>query len=319
MTYIKKIAIATAIITISTSAFASTGTTTVVTPEATVTTSASLEMSEAPKLVSKTSKSVTLEWSKNQAAVSYVVKYGKTSVADSQEENAMYDDETDPVISTGTTIEWLEANTDYYFSVVALDKDSNESDTYSDELMVKTDAEWTTSTGVAATTGLSLVSVNAVDNKTVSVEFSSALSSDPITFKITKTQDNSDVPVSSVQPDATSPNKVNVTVATQLDPKSSYSITVISAKDTAWNNIQEGINGVKEFLTAENLPVNPELAALNAAASSTGATMSGATTESGSLAPTELPATGTKENLIIISSLLIALGLVYAYRRKLAK
>gem|GEM_PF-2284291 len=33
----------------------------------------------------------------------------------------------------------LASATEYYFSVVALDKDNNESDTYSDELKVKTD------------------------------------------------------------------------------------------------------------------------------------------------------------------------------------
>ena len=97
------------------------------------------------------------------------------------------------------------------------------------------------------------------------------------------------MPVTETKIDPVTPTKVIVTVGTQLDPKSSYSLTVIQAKDTTGNNIQEGVNGIKEFNTPETLAINPE-AALNAATAS-GMTASGAT-ESGALATaTSLPAT----------------------------
>jgi len=60
-----------------------------------------------------------------------------------------------------------------------------------------------------------------------------------VTLKITKTSDNSDVPVSSVKPDPSSPTKVIATIATVLDPKSSYSVTVIKATDSTGNNIKQ--------------------------------------------------------------------------------
>jgi len=138
MTHTKKIAIATLILfTTSTMAFAATGAQ-VSTTGAVV--KASLEVKSAPKLVSKTSNSITLEWEKVDAAATYIVKYSKNSVATSSLPNPQYDNETDPVTTTGTTISNLESDMNYYFSVVAVDKDNNESDTYSDELKVKTDA-----------------------------------------------------------------------------------------------------------------------------------------------------------------------------------
>jgi hypothetical protein len=338
MTNIKKIALATVSLLITTSAFAAsvsttTTGTTVNTAAATVTStgakapSASLEIKSKPILVNKTSTGITLAWEKVPAAANYIVKYSKKSVANSTETNPQYDNETDPVTATGTTVDNLEPNTNYYFSVVAVDAENNESDTYSDELATKTDAATTiaatgavapvAATGAAQVSSLAITNVVAEDNKTISLEFSAALGTDPVTIKVMKISDNSDVPVSKVLPDPSSPNKVLATVATVLDPSSSYSITIISAKDTKGNNIQEGVNGVKEFQTAPTLAASPE-SDLNAASAS-GATLSGATASGSIVTPTALPATGTKENLIVIVALLLSFVIVYSYRRKLAK
>ncbi len=308
---------------LTTSAFAATGTTTAAPTSEKAPVSASLELKGAPKLVSKTSTWVTLEWEKVEAATNYIVKYSKQSVANSTETNPQYDNETDPVTATGTTVENLEADTDYYFSVVAVDKDNNESDTYSDELNVKTDSAVAGSGAVAATgtgaaSSLALSNVTAQDNKTLSLEFSAALGTDPVSVKITKTTDSSDVPVAQITPDASSPNNVIVKVATVLDANSSYSVTVISAKDATGNNIQEGVNGVKEFQTPVNLAASLEAGALDAAALS-GATMSGATASGALNGAPALPATGTKENLIVIVALMLSFGIVYGYRKRFAK
>lgn len=331
MLHIKKIAIA-SIILLASSTIALAATWTEVTTSASVNTS--LEVKNAPSLVSKTSDSITLEWDKVEAATTYIVKYSKTSVATSTLPNPQYDNETDPVTTTGSVIESLEPDTEYYFSVVAVDKDNNESDTYSDELKVKTDAAEAiaTSTGetvsvsptatTESTWSLALVNVVAQDNKTVSLEFSAPLSSEPVTLKITKTSDNSDIPVSSVNPDPTSPTKVLVTIATVLDPTSSYSLTIIKATDTAWNNIKQWIDGVKEFLTSDTLPNSLEAAPAITSMSWSELNASGSLDLSGSLNPAnapELPATWTKENLIVIVALILSFGIMYTYRRKTAK
>ena len=150
------------------------------------------------------------------------------------------------------------------------------------------------------------MNATAVDKKSVSLEFSSALGVDPVTVKITKTSDSSDVPVSEVKADPTSKTKVIATIATVFDTKSSYSVTVLSAKDEKGNNIQQGVKAIKEFATPENL-AGPEVD-LNSA---TGSTASGALSGSGAVNTTDIkaPETGTNENIIVIVALVLA-GLI---------
>lgn len=279
-------------------------------------TTASLEVKGAPRLVKKTADSVTLEWDKVPTASAYIVKYSKVSVANSKDPNAQYDNETDQVSTTGAVItklsssnEKLAAATPYYFSVVAIDKDGKESDTFSDELMVTTEAAgMTTATTTGATTSaLAIKELTVTDDRNISLSFNSKLSADPVRVKVTKTSDNSDVSVAMVVLDAANPNAVVVTTASALSPASSYTLTVLSAKDAAGNTIQEGVSGLKEFTTAETLKAS------TLAASASGTTLSGA------LSPESATkvATGAKENVIVFAALLLSLGIVYIYRRKL--
>lgn len=280
----------------------------------------SLEVKGAPRLVKKTADSITLEWDAVPTAFGYIVKYSKTSVASSTDPNAQYDNETDQVTVTGAVItklsssnEKLVAATSYYFSVVAIDKDGKESDTFSDELMVTTEASGVTTTS-GSTTALAIKDLVVSDDRTIVLSFSSDLSVDPVRVKVTKTSDNSDVPVGMVVQDSTLPNTVTVTILSALSPASSYTLTVLSAKDAAGNNIQEGVSGLKEFTTTETLKTSvSETPTLYAANSASGATLSGAvdTTSATKVA------TGAKENLIVLAALLLSLGIVYIYRRKL--
>jgi Fibronectin type III domain len=212
-----------------------------------------LNVSGAPKVVSQTPTSVTLEWSKVTPASSYIVKYSKTSVAEAfklGKTSAVYEVETDPVTSTGTTIKDLKADTTYYFAVVALDKDKNESPTNSEELSVKltsTEATntgsvtpTTTSTGTSATASFKLMGVSVVDEMTLSLEFSAPVSSlSPIALKVMKTSDKTTVSQKSAVVDPKNVQKVIVTLATKLLASSTYSTTVIQAKDTTGNPVSE--------------------------------------------------------------------------------
>ncbi len=309
-----------------TTTVASTGVTagSVVVPTTTSTTS--LEMKGAPRLIKKTSDSVTLEWDAVPSASAYIVKYSKTSVANSTDPNAQYDNETDQVTATGVVITKLSSSneklapaTSYYFSVVAIDKEGKESDTFSDELMVTTEAAGSVSaaTGsvVSATAAtLAIKDLVVTDDRTLTLTFNSALSSDPVRVKITKTSDNSDIPVGAIVPDSANPNAVVVNTLSSLTAASSYTLTVLSAKDATGNTIQEGVSGLKEFTTAETLKTSPASPVLAAAGSDSGSTLSGA------VVPTEAAtkvATGAKENVIVLAALLLSLGIVAIYRRKL--
>lgn len=318
MKYIKYVAMI-SLLSISTAALAATAVTStgVTTDTATVATTTSLEVKGAPRLVKKTSDSVALEWDAVTGATAYIVKYSKTSVANSTDPNAQYDNETDQVTSTGTVItklsssnEKLSPATAYYFSVVAIDKDGKESDTFSDELMVTTDAAGTAAvatTASGAATTLALASVTVTDDRTLTVAFNMDLGTDPVTVKITKTSDNSDVTVGLVTPDTTKKDTVIVSTATTLSPTTSYTLTILSAKDVAGNSIQEGVSGLKEFSTPATMTTSM------AAGTDTGATLSGSVVPEA----TTTVATGTQENLLVLAALLLSLGIVYIYRKKL--
>ena len=266
---------------------------------------ASLNVKGAPRFVKKDATSVTLEWNKVDTAVSYVVKYSKKSVMTSSDPTATYDMETSPVTATGTTIDKLTENTTYYFSVVAIDKDGNESESFSDELAVN----------LSAATSFAVAKVSVVDVKTVTVDFTSDLGTSPVSVKIQKASNNAAVTVMSVTPDAEVKTRALVTLSTPLDPSSAYSLTVLSAKDALGNTIPEGINAIKEFTTTASLAPSPEVA-LNAATAS-GDTLSGATASGSAVeAATALPKTGTGENLLILAALLLSLGIVFVIRRR---
>ena len=285
----------------------------------------SLEVKTAPKLVKKTASSITLEWDKVASASAYIVKYSKTSVATSKDPNAIYDNEIDPVTSTGVTIEKLSstnekltANTAYYFSVVAVDKDGKESDSFSDELMVTTDADGaitamtTTSAASGTIASLAIATVTMINDRTMSVVFNTELSNDALKAKIGKTSDNSDVTIQSIVKDAMNPKAALVTLAAPLAVASSYTLAIISAKDIAGNTIQEGVNGLKEFTTPETM--------IAAAGSVVGIEAASGSSLSGAVAPVveaTKVATGTQENLLVLAALILSVGIAYIYRRKL--
>ncbi|MDD2892229.1 MAG: fibronectin type III domain-containing protein [Candidatus Gracilibacteria bacterium] len=279
----------------------------------------SLEVQGAPRLVKKTTDSVVLEWDAVPAASAYIVKYSKTSVATSTDPNAQYDNETDQVTTTGAVITKLSSTneqftpeTSYYFSVVAIDNQGKESDTFSDELMVTTESMDAAVISSGSTTPVVTLAINdlvVIDDRTLSLSFNSDLSTESVRVKITKTSDNSDIAVETVVQDSMNLSTVTITTLSALIPASSYTLTVLSAKDAAGNIIQEGVNGLKEFTTSETLqPAIETVPALNAAPVSE---------EVVSIATATEVATGAKENLIILAALLLSLGIVYIYRRKL--
>lgn len=197
--------------------------------------SIALNVPGTPTLTSKTATTVTLEWAKVDTAKSYIVKYSETSVAQAFEagnKNATYSLESDQVTSTGITIKDLKTDKNYYFAVVALDAAMNESMTNSGELMVALSSA--TSTGALVkplVSDFKLTAVTVINAQTLSIDFSAALSSDPVTLKIEKSTDKSSIFVKNVVPGKSS-NQVIVNLVGSLDPSSSYSLVIVTAKDS---------------------------------------------------------------------------------------
>jgi LPXTG-motif cell wall-anchored protein len=276
-------------------------------------TSVSLNVEGAPSVVSTTPTSVTLDWKKVEAAVSYIVKYSKKSVATSTDPNAVYDNETAPVTETGATIDKLDEGGTYYFAVVALDKDGNESDSLSEELVATLGASTTASDAAAS---FALVSVTPKNTRTITLEFSAPIGSGPVEIKLQKTSNSASLPVKEVVADPANPTTATVSLDADLEGDSTYSLTVISAKDDKGTNISEGINAIKEFTTVASLAPAIEVP-LNAGSPESASGAAVAASASGA-AVTALPATGTKENLILILALLSGLAIVFAFRKKAA-
>lgn len=323
------------LLSVATIASAATGTTATMTATGTTATTAataSLEVKGAPRLVKKTTDSVTLEWDKVTGASAYIVKYSKVSVANSKDPNAQYDNETDQVTATGITVsklsivnEKLTPATAYYFSVVAIDKEGKESDTFSDELMVMTDSAATTtmaatSTGTTPVTtaapsaSLAIKDLTVVSDNNLTLTFTSQLSAAPVKVKITKTSDNSDIVVGNAVQDTKNPSTVIIETIGKLSPATSYTLTVLAAKDMAGNTIQEGVSGLKEFTTSTGLKTSA-VATLDPTLTASGVTGTGVSLNAATTA-TKVE-TGAKENIIILAALLLSLGIAYVYRRKL--
>jgi LPXTG-motif cell wall-anchored protein len=327
--------------------FANTGattTTTVVSTGATVPAAAAeaLNVPGAPELVSKTDTTITLKWNKVAAAKTYIVKYSKKSVAEAAnagDTSAMYQDEIDPVTTTGATIKNLKANTPYFFAVVALDEKNNESATNSEELSVSTlpEGAGTTSTAgtteqsaeVAKTSDFKLANVVVVDDRNLNVSFSTPVAIESVTLKLTKSANSSNIPVLTVSK-GTNPLEVSVKLGAALDPTSSYSLVVVTAKAVSGSAITQWLNAVKEFSTVATLQKAATAGTLTVVGGNvaSGATVSGNTsvnglnsapaTASGALAANQLPTTGTKENLLLALAALLGLAIAYAIRTRKA-
>ncbi len=297
--------------------------------------SVALNVPGAPTLTSKTATTATLEWAKVATAKNYIVKYSTMSVAQAFKTgntSASYDNESDQVSATGTTIKNLKADTTYYFAVVALDATNNESMTNSEELSVTLSSLAPAAAGtgvvtpgannVALASDFKLLAVSIIDIMTLAVDFSAPLSKDPVTLKIEKSMDKSSLFIKSVVTGKT-PNQVIVNLAAPVETSSSYALVVVSAKDASGKPITQGLNAVKEFATSA--VISKAAVAASIPGTLSGATLSGVVPSGVSLSgglnsapPAALPATGTQETLLLVLAAFLSLGIVYFFRNKKA-
>jgi hypothetical protein len=265
-----------------------------------------LDIKSAPVFVKATDTSITLQWEKVAAADKYIVKYSSgVSVMESLDPNAQYQEETDPVSQTGTTITGLAPNTKYYFALIALDKQGNESNVYSDELSVSTKAPF------------AIESVNVTTSDTMSVKFTHSLGTDPITLKVTKTANNANLTIVSVSKNATDPTLADVVFGAPLTPATAYSLTIVSAKDVDGNAIVTGVSALKEFTSPQTFTTSPiVLAATGSQSTRSGATLAA----TGAVAPATKDLTkaqtGAREDFILFAAVLLSLGFAVVYSKR---
>lgn len=279
-------------------AFAATG------DVATVTTAnAEFAFTTAPTSSEVTASSAKISWEAIEGSTGYMIHYGtKSAIADGKYEN---DSDLIEATETGSTLEKLEAQTTYYATVSAYDKDANESPMSEEITFTTTEAGDIATTDMnAAKTSLSVKSVNVVSYSKLEVIFSAELDNSPEAkreFKLAS-KDGAEVMISSVE--LTDANKLVLTLSAPLEVSKEYSLTILSLKDKSGNNVEDWVDGQFAFSTPETIETLD-------AATATGNAIEVATDAKA------LPKTGPEQFLIFALAMILWL-IVLSYRKKIS-
>ena len=100
---------------------------------------------------------------------------------------------------------------------------------------------------------LAISSVRVVDDLTVALDFSSPIDASTVRIRITRTRDAVNVTVASVEADTMDDKRARIRLNDRLDPSSSYSLIVLSAKGKDGSTITDGVDAITEFATTAAL------------------------------------------------------------------
>lgn len=294
-----------------------------------------------PKVVKQSDTSLSIEWNPVQNAAGYRVKYDTRSIENATDPTLNYTNISSIVTTTGTTIDNLKPNTNYYFSIVSLDASGSEAEFDSPELSVAfngtlsgvTTTGATTAVSTTSTTAtqsvLSIANVRVFDNKHIAVDFSTLLAKDTAPkLSITKSSDNSNVEVANVKIDLFDNKRAIVDLSGALSANTAYTIRVISAKTASNISIADTANVSKDFTTSKDI-IDATAGSLNApsnpnAVSATGNVLTGSTASSGSTAsgavktnqaPQKLPNTGASDVVLLLLFLTVS-GLIFSMKKR---
>lgn len=202
---------------------------------------------EAPStlvLNESSSESITFSWDAVEGSIGYLVYYSQTSGA--------YDSQIDDIIEWNVaTINWLDADTMYYISVVSIDELWEESQ---NSLELEAATEWM----VEDSEPFSLTSVWVLSFSELELTFSEAIESHSEAareFRVVNKSDSLDeLFVVKSEVDSWDSSKVIITFDRDTLPNTEYDITVIDMKSETGKNIESGIDGISSFITPDSFP-----------------------------------------------------------------
>ena len=116
---------------------------------------------------------------------------------------------------------------------------------------------------------LAISSVRVVDDLSVALDFSSPVDANTVRVRITRTRDAVNVTVSSIEADTSDEKRARIRLNDRLDPSSSYSLIVLSAKWKDGSTITDGVDAITEFATTASLvkaPIQNTLTGTNTSA-----------------------------------------------------
>lgn len=190
-----------------------------------------------------TGSSVTLDWDVDANAEWYYVYYGTKSASGSTYESEW----VDLIDGSETSVDNLKPETKYFFAVTSVDSDGNESD-FSKEVSYTTLKTWESKN----VSKFKILSVSVIDTETLEFQFSSQLDSSGSAvneFAIQNKSNLKQLPVDISSVNEADPSKVLVVLGESLTPETSYKVTVLDMRDSAWNSIEAGINAFINFET----------------------------------------------------------------------
>lgn len=110
---------------------------------------------------------------------------------------------------------------------------------------------------IESLSALAISSVRVVDDLSVALDFSSPVDANTVRVRITRTRDAVNVTVSSIEADTSDEKRARIRLNDRLDPSSSYSLIVLSAKWKDGSTITDGVDAITEFATTASLVKAP--------------------------------------------------------------
>ena len=197
---------------------------------------------------------------------------------------------------------------------------------------LSTTAPTTTTTGSSQTTNNnhSVKSVKVIDDTHVQILFSEDIDPSSVKVQLVKQSDHSSFRISSYTGVTATPSAVEITLNSNLQEGTSYSITVLSVVGKSGSTISDGALALKDFITpiplkksavpVQNAPSNPNAVMANSGSvtatqstlpTSPSVTATGTTGKTAET-PSELPLTGTNPLFLLLAILPIS----YFFLRK---
>ncbi len=138
--------------------------------------------------------------------------------------------------------------------------------------------DMTSANGFSENSTLSLDSISVVDDLHVNVTFSEMVDISTLKLKLTKQSDNSNIKLASLTGSLEGQNDIIITLESELQEGSAYTLTVISAIGENGSVITDGALALRDFITP--MPLKKYEVVLNAPSNPNAVQISTGTTES---------------------------------------
>lgn len=260
-----------------------------------------------------------ISWSEVSGSIFYNVYYGNKPGKQSN-----YPQQTELTEQTNQMVDGLDRTKDYYFWVVSIDEDGNES-IFSEEVLLKKE--------LTGQNPFVLQQITSTWDTTLELQFSRGLEGGEDAqreFKIFEKSNKIntyEVLESQVQKDTT---VLELTLDAPLVEKTNYELVVLELNDVDGNNIQSGIDSVEYFtytpgvtpvvIEEETEVVDEEEIPLESAQEENNTNLAGTNVETKTVKNTawdtkKLPKTGAESLLIVILALLLW-GFILLYKKQ---